>query len=149
MTSWLSSCMSAKQIFIRFSDSNLHPHYWIRILYLLVHSVWMILRISLVQKPQAQKVSEDGYSWHSQTGMQMILAHFTTLVRVSACVTLCNVVTSPSLPCVSWPCRLRQCDDVLGGVIRVQWTQACNGHWRWVAMLLSQRATIQQSMVFK
>ena len=36
-----------------------------------------------------------------------------------------------------------------GGVVRVQRTRACNGHWRWVATLLSLRASTKQSMVFK
>ena len=41
------------------------------------------------------------------------------------------------------------CDRVPGGVVRVQRTRACNGHWRWVATLLSLRASTKQSMVFK
>ena len=44
---------------------------------------------------------------------------------------LCSTIATP--PWVRLSCRLRQCDRVPGGVVRVQRTWACNGHWRWVA----------------
>ena len=60
---------------------------------------------------------------------------------------VCSTIATP--PWVRLSCRLRQCDRVPGGVVRVQRTRACNGHWRWVATLLSLRASTKQSMVFK
>ena len=37
------------------------------------------------------------------------------------------------------------CDRVPGGVVRVQQTWACNSHWRWVAVLLSLRASTKRA----
>ena len=56
---------------------------------------------------------------------------------------LCSTISTP--PWVRLSCRLRQCDRVLGGVVRVQRTRVCNGHWHWIAMLLSLRASSSPS----